>query len=109
MATGSFDGVDFEVISDPLEVESSAEVSIRHIPGGDNNYIDLGGQLPERVRYQVYTSTQAAWTNLKAKRGITGTLTTTRDGTVTATLISARRLKVWPGGQTEGSLDFVVS
>ncbi len=109
MATATFDGVDFEVVSDPLEMESGAEVSVRHIPGGDNNYIDLGGKLPDRVRYQVYTPTQAAWTNLKAKRGVTGTLATTRDGTVTATLLSARRVKVWPGGETEGFVEFVVS
>ena len=86
MATGSFDGVDFEIESQPVSGSAGALVSVRQIPGGDSAYIDVGGKTPKRPRWRIYAEDTDAWAALEAKRGVEGTLTTTAFGTHTAVL-----------------------
>ncbi len=107
-ATGNFDGVDFEIESRPVSGSAGSNVSVRPIPGGDNAYVDLGGQLPKKRRYRIYTATVAAFAALEAKRGSQGTLTTTAFGTCTAILENVDWDDQAPGGETNGYAEFTL-
>lgn len=108
MATANFDGVDFEIESRPVSGSAAALVSVRHVPGGNEVYVDLGGQLPRRRRFRVYTEDVATFEALEAKRGVQGTLTTTAFGTHTAILEQVDwDVQEW-SGECNGYAEFVL-
>ncbi len=107
MATGTFDGVEFEIYSKPLRKEADSLVEDTPVPYSDITYRHLGGKLPRRWVYRVYTASQAAWLALEAKRNTSATLTTTKDGTVTATLKRLDREDEEAGGETTGTAEFL--
>ena len=108
MATGTFDGVSFEIYNRPLRKEADSLVEDTFIPySGDGIvYRHLGGKLPRKWVYQIYTADQATFLALEAKRNSSATLTTTKDGTVTATLKRLDRSDEEWSGETDGIAEF---
>lgn len=109
MATGTFTvggtGYTFEVLSPSVGLRQESATTTRHIPGGNNSYVDLGGQKPRRLPYAIYC-TATEFTNLLARVGQQGTLVTTLDGTSGAVLLNLSRSTTWPDGAKEATAEF---
>lgn len=73
----SFGGIAFKVLVTggqfPLPV-AKANVNVRHIPGGNINYVDIGGLDIKRVNPNVTIASMSAYASLYALLGTTGTL-----------------------------------
>lgn len=82
----SFDGVAFRILREGRTEARDALVTVRKIPGGSVTYLDRGGALPRTRTYRVHLPSYAAFDNLDAKVGNTGTLVDTLRGTRTAVL-----------------------
>jgi DNA circularisation protein N-terminus len=107
MATGTFNGVSFEVLQDPMTRSGGIEVTERHIPGGDTSYIDYAGKTLEHVHVTAYCANTATYANLRAARGVSGTFVYV-DGSLSAMLLSADRTLLNPGGDSEVALEFIL-
>lgn len=89
MATASFDGVSFDAMADPLSWTKSADVNVRHIPGGNISYVDLGGIVARTINLTIYI-TAANLVTLLGKVGASGSLVYIEE-TVTAILQNISR------------------
>lgn len=73
--------------------EQGAAVTVRHIPGGNNAYIDRGGRTPATINGQAKLDTYANFATLRGLVGEQCTLTYS-EATFTVVLTSVRRARV---------------
>lgn len=108
MAT-SFDGATIFILADDVPKSLPSNVTERHIPGGNNNFIDLGGLSMPRITYTLMFETGADAITFEAKQGVQGTLITF-DGTYIAVLAGMRRIAhgVSAGGEAVISCEFII-
>jgi hypothetical protein len=105
----SFGTVGFTILQEGMGRSQSASITVQHVPGGNVNYVDYGGQLPLSLSYNVMLS-EADYHVLEGTVGGTATLTTTVDGTITcAALVSlARNQRIPASGTTFAAAVFSV-
>lgn len=103
----SFDTDIFIQKASSLSLETTADVSVRHIPGGNISYIDLGGNQADKFAITAYFATTAARAAIRAKVGTQGSLVY-QDGTVMAILVSMRQNERYPGDQQFADLEFLL-
>jgi hypothetical protein len=85
----------------------AAAVSVRHIPGGDTVYIDVGGRLPRSLTIAVIFDDAANAAAFEGQVGNSGTLVST-PYTGLALLRSVTSGAVQPTGQIYASAEFVL-
>jgi len=107
MATGIFNGVSFDILMEPITRPAGTDYTERHIPGGDVTYIDYAGKKLDHVTVVAYCLTPTIYLNLKASRGVSGTLVYI-DGSLLALLVDVNRTLLYPGGDSESTLEFVL-
>jgi hypothetical protein len=107
MASGTFNGVSFDVLDAPITRSAGTEVTERHIPGGDTSYLDYAGKSAEHVHVTAYCANTATEANLRAARGVSGTFSYV-DGALAALLLSAERTLLYPTGESEVALEFIL-
>lgn len=105
----SFGAVGFDVEIEPLGDDLDTEVSIRHIPGSNINYVDISGVLTNQRTYTLYFDDPNNYFALRNKVGTIDTLTDI-DGTHVNTLLKSlkRQRRFQGGGQTLASAQFIV-
>lgn len=87
----SFAGTSITVLGDPdVQRTAASNVTERHIPWGNANYVDLGGQSMPHVKLTLRWLTTADFLAFEALVGTSGSLVYC-DGTYTAILVSATR------------------
>ena len=86
----SFAGTTIYVLADGIPRKSAADVTIRHMPGGNTSYIDIGGRQLQELDLSLYF---AAALDAVAFEGLEGTVGTLEvpDGTYTALLMTLQR------------------
>jgi hypothetical protein len=72
MAT--FNGASFRILHGGHQRKREAAVSVRHIPGSDMSYVDLGGRMAGGGSYSVYFESYGQYTALLAQIGQQGSL-----------------------------------
>ena len=87
--------VSFDVQIEGRSRKASAEVSERHIPAGDTNYVDLGGKKSKRRSLSLLIADGATVLALENLCGQQGTLTY-HEGTYTAVLEDTDATEWWP-------------
>jgi hypothetical protein len=105
MAT--FNGASFRILHGGHQRKREAAVSVRHIPGSDMSYVDLGGRMAGGGSYSVYFESYGQYTALLAQIGQQGSLTY-HDGTFTAILTSLTLNTRYPGDHRFGTAEFVI-
>ncbi len=105
----SFIGTALNILWNPsISEDYSADVSIRHIPGGNTSYIDSAGQTPRQITLSLRWDTYANHASFAALRGSYGTLVYI-NGTVSisALLLSYSLGSYLPGGKILAQAVFV--
>lgn len=105
MAT--FNGASFRILHGGHQRQREAAVSVRHIPGSDTSYVDLGGQMAGSGSYSVYFENEGEYTGLRNQVGQEGSLTY-GDGTFPAILASLTLDTRYPGDHRFGTAEFVL-
>ena len=88
--SSSFNGVSISVLADGIPRKSAADVSVRHIAGGNQTYVDVGGQQLQVLDLSLLFLAAADAVSFEGQLGQTGTLITP-DGTRQALLTSLTR------------------
>jgi hypothetical protein len=101
----SFGGVTFELKS---TLAQSAEVTDRHIIGGNLSYVDRAGQKLARVAGRAILDSLGDLTTLRGQLGATGTLVYV-GGSVAAVLLECRRAESYATGQQLADLEFLLT
>lgn len=83
-------------------------ISVRPLPYGGSAVIQSGGVGPRTLSYTLYVASETELEHLEAARGYHGTLTTTIDGTLGATLQDCDASEWWPGGSQHVAATFVL-
>jgi hypothetical protein len=89
----------------PREVE--AAVSVRHIPGGNTSYIDLGGVNVQTLSVTIFLQNNAEYTALFSRVGTVGSLNY-YGGSFQAILNSLSQTKIFPSGQQYADANFTL-
>jgi len=101
--------VSFRLLLDGAELAQQAQVTVRHIPLGNDNVIDLGGLEAATFKCRAQLSSFADLRTLQGLCGQTGTLDYTEATYTTAVLRSATRGKVTGRDDVQFvTLDFVI-
>ena len=87
----SFNGVTIYVLADGTPRKTNADVNIRHIPGGNQSFVDIGGQNLRVLDLSLYFEYAADSVSFEAQMGQVGTLVIP-DGTFTAVLTQLARI-----------------
>lgn len=104
----SFAGATFRALHrNSTEGSHSAAVSVRHIPGSDTSYVDLGGQTPDEISVNIWFEDGGQYTALRALRGQEGALDL-GDGAQQAVLLSVQANDPYSDGRRYGSARFVI-
>src|SRR5262245_37380430 len=87
----------FDVLNEPQNLSTDAQVTVTHIPGGKINYVDLGGLNPSRLRLQLWII-DTSLDDLRLLVGEYGTLSYAL-GTTPAVLttITENKREYWSG------------
>jgi hypothetical protein len=111
-----FNGVEiFIVYTGNVEVDDQADVSVRHIPGGNNAVIDIGGNVPGQITLELFFGTSALYQTFRAQIGKQGGLaimqSMTTPETYLAVLVSLKRsmLNLSTTGETRATAVFQVT
>ena len=88
----------FELLISQPGYEQTAAVTVRHIPGGNNAYIDRGGQRPATMSGAAKLDSFAEFTTLRSLVGSECTLTYS-EATYTVVLTDVRRRQVLKNAQ----------
>jgi hypothetical protein len=84
-----------------------AAVSVRHIPGGNNAFIDIGGIRPGTLSVTLLFPTEAAFTSLLSLLGTQAALMSdVYSGQAILTRLG--RDEVYAAGESTGSAEFVL-
>ena len=87
----TFGTIPFTVLQEGMGRVQTADVTFKHIPGGNVTYADYGGQQPLSLPYNLLLS-EANYRTLEGTVGGTAALITTVDGSInTAVLLSLGR------------------
>jgi len=86
------------------------EMSMQHIPGGDINYIDIGGTLSPTLSMELFFAKAASHLSLENKVGTQGILKYVDGTTASTTLLKSltRRARL-PNGQTFATAEFILA
>jgi hypothetical protein len=102
-----FGAVPFDVLVVTPGGLDTADFTVMHIPGGSVNYVDVGGQLPNRLELMLYFDD----TNYDALRLLVGTQDTLEYPTGTtytdALLASLRRVERLGANYTKAEAVFI--
>jgi hypothetical protein len=104
----NFAGANFRVLLNGAALAREAEVSVRHIPGSDNDYIDIAGSKTRTYTFDCWFQTYNDFQNLQNNVGQHSTL---NDGeqSYDAVLLKVERKKAMGRGDQRGSATFVIS
>lgn len=69
----NFNGVNFRVLLSGAALGQEAEVSIRHIPGGDADFIDVGGRKTGTYAAECFFADSGAFGSMVGQVGSRGT------------------------------------
>ena len=101
--------VTFRLLLAQPEQSREAQVSVRHIPGGDTNYVDIGGKMPTVIRGEGKFDTFADFVTMRDNVGVSGTLAYS-EATYTVYLTKVSRQKVPNNrGDQVAALEFLIS
>ena len=107
MAT--FSGVAFaEVGRQSTTRQYSVAHSVRHIPGGDRNYIDLSGRTHTTVQIPMFFEDNAEFQAFDALTGVQGSLSV-HSGTFSALLVSLTSNELIPDGGQYATGNFILT
>ena len=108
MAT-SFNGIPIFVLADDVPKDIKADITVRHIPGGDISHIDLGGALLKQLVYTLLFLNGTDLLTFEGQLSQIGTLITF-DGTFTALLSEMRRVAhgAMAGGEAVAQCTFLL-
>lgn len=87
----SFNGITIFPLADDVPRTLQADISYRHIPGGNITYIDNTGPLLREIVYTLLFTSGADLLTFEGQLGNSGTLITF-DGTFNALLDNMRRV-----------------
>ena len=90
MADG-FGAVAFGVLIRKPYGSSRADYTVQHIPGGNVNYIHIGGALPKEESLAIDFADEAAFNSLEALIGTAATLTVNSVAHSNAVLVSLQK------------------
>lgn len=105
MAT--FGGTTFSIESPGYPLERRANVSVRHIPGGDEVYIDLAGKGPAYFRPRI-VATESDYATLEGKIGTQASLVY-EGGTVTAVLLALVNAERYDDDSMRATMELVIT
>lgn len=91
MAQASFNGVNIFVLADDVPRTLQADISIRHIPGGNVSYIDNAGPQLRQINYTLLFQLGSDMLAFEGQLGNVGLLSTF-DGDFNALLLTMRRV-----------------
>ena len=105
----SFNGITLIITKDGVPRKTTADVSIRHMPGGAYTYIDIGGATLPRLDLACFFRLAVDALAFEAQLGNVGTLVC-MDGTFTALLLSLSRTArgLSAAGETILTAEFVL-
>lgn len=114
MATFTFGAaptvITFALLLERPEHSREAQVSVRHIPGGDTNYIDIAGKQATYIRGRGKFNSFADFVAMRDNVGISGTLAYTESTyTVYLTRVSRQKVDGRGSGVHITDIEFVVS
>jgi hypothetical protein len=103
----SFNGVAMTVLADGVPRKYAGDINVRHMPGSDISYVDVGGQTLRVLDLSVLFTSGAAALAFEAQVGVSGSLVIF-DGTYNALLSSIQRVSrgVNTNGPTVLNLEF---
>ena len=86
----SFNSIPILVLADGIPRKSTADVTIRHMPGGSTSYIDIGGPQLKELDLSLYFGDSSDAVSFESQLGVVGALIVP-DGTYTALLMTLTR------------------
>lgn len=109
MPHATFAGVTFDLLLAGLEDRHEGMTTVREVPGGGHQYVDLGGPLLQRRRVTIKVDSEADYRTLAAlpgTAGAAGTLTSAAEGAPRAVVLlslsrATRHGTTWQLCQTE--------
>jgi hypothetical protein len=103
--TASFDVLDAP--GNRRERSRDAEIAVRHVPGGEVVFVDVGGLQPRRWDLELLHATPADYDALEDLVGQRGTFVWA-EGSFDALLLGpVAQTRVYPGGQSESRVSFL--
>jgi len=106
--TVGFGAVAFGVRIVKPEGADRADATEVHIPGGDVNYVDIGGRLPSHISLSLKIATDADYASLRLLVGTQATLTIASGAHANTLLVSlTRTARYGAAGLTFADADFI--
>lgn len=100
--------VTFDIAVEGRDVTDEADISVRHIPGSDIDYVDNGGRKSPTRQYTLLLPDGATYNDLRPLVGKVGTLVC-YEGTFTALLRKATSGKWYPSTAQQVRADFLIT
>lgn len=96
----------FDALIEGRSRKTESEVSVRHIPASDTDYVDLGGRKSTTIKLSLLLDSDVLG-DLEGLVGSQGTLTCL-EGALTAVLQDVDGGEWWPTGHQRVSASFLV-
>lgn len=87
----TFGSASFTALVTKPDGADAVDVTELHIPGGNLNYIDIGGKLSNRIDLALYFDTASGYTAMRNAVGSASTLTIMSGSYTDTVLISLQR------------------
>lgn len=104
----TFNSVTFSLLVKSGGLSQDADVTERHIPGGNSTYVDRAGRKLPRISGTAKLAAFADLTSLRAQLGETGTLVYS-EGSFAAVLLRVNRSQSLPSGVQFAEVEFLVT